>query len=273
MTVFQKVIKYLAVALALFLTVSIISGIFSIVGLFGTNVVGETAIGDMKTYSIASEIYDLDIEVNAADLCIKTGESFVIESNLKHLKIEEKDGRLLITDLVKNNFFGINTYKNAVLTIYIPAEVSFDRVDFLTGAGRLTVDRISAQAVNFVLGAGEASIGTLIAEKSAEIEGGAGRITISGGSLRNLEMDMGVGELNLTSALCGDCSLDMGIGKSNITLIGSSEDYRLDIEKGIGSVTVDGKPATDSDAGADASNRVEINGGIGAINVIFEEAE
>ena len=52
---------------------------------------------------------------------------------------------------------------------------------------------------------------------------------------------MGLGQLNLTSALTGDCNLDSGVGEMNVTLLGSKDDYELDIEKGIGNITVDGK--------------------------------
>ena len=97
-------------------------------------------------------------------------------------------------------------------------------------------------------------------------------MTVLGGALKNLDLDMGVGELNLTSAFSGDCKFDMGVGKSNVTLIGSRDDYTLDIEKGIGSVPVDGQDVSDFGSSGNGTNRVEISGGIGAINVSFEEA-
>ena len=105
----------------------------------------------------------------------------------------------------------------------------------------------------------------------ADIEGGAGRITVSGGAMEDLELEMGVGQLNLTSALTGNCKLDLGVGESNITLIGSKEDYKLDLEKGIGSITVDGTSVSDYGSSGNGANRVDISGGIGAIHVRFAE--
>ena len=68
MTTLQKVIKYLAIAFAIFLTVSIIGGILSAVGLFGGLFSSDAVFEEVKTYSVAADIHNLDIEINAADL-------------------------------------------------------------------------------------------------------------------------------------------------------------------------------------------------------------
>ena len=265
MTALQKVIKYLAVAFAIFLTVSIIGGILSAVGLLGGLFSSDTAIEDTKTYSVGAGIRILDVEINAADLSIKEGESFSVESNLKNLKVEEKGGLLTIRETRK--FAG--TYTGAVLTIYVPAGTVFDHVNLTTGAGRVTADRLTSDTLDFELGAGDVAITSLVAISSANIEGGAGRITISDGALEDLDLEMGVGQLNLTAALTGDCQLDLGVGESNITLIGDKDDYKLDLEKGIGSISVDGKNVSDYGNSGNGKNTVEINGGIGSIHIRF----
>lgn len=265
MTTLQKVIKYLAIAFAIFLTVSIVGGVLSAVGLFGGLFSSDAVLEDVKIYSVASEIHNLNIEINAADLFVKEGEAFAVESNLKHLKVEEKGGRLTVEETKR---FG-GTYNGAVLTVYIPAGTVLESVNLTTGAGRLTIDSLSSGTLDFELGAGEVSIASLIATKSVDIEGGAGRITIADGALKDLELEMGVGQLNLTSALTGNCKLDLGVGESNLTLIGNKDDYRLDLEKGIGNITVDGTSVTDYSSSGNGTNAVEINGGIGAINVKF----
>ena len=77
MTTLQKVIKYLAIAFAIFLTVSIIGGILSAVGLFGGLFSSDSVLEEVKTYSVAKDIHNLDIEINAADLYIKEGDAFL----------------------------------------------------------------------------------------------------------------------------------------------------------------------------------------------------
>ena len=274
MTTLQKVIKYLALAFAIFLTVSIVGGILSAVGLLGSLFSDDDAewgdvIGETKTYTVSSEISDLNIQINAADFYIKEGNGFSVESNLKNLEVDEKNGCLTLKDLTKIKLNGSNAYENAVLTIYVPAGMVFDNVNIKTGAGRFTVDSLSAATIGFELGAGDVTISKLIAEKSANIEGGAGRITISNGAIKDLALKMGMGQLNLTAALTGDSELELGVGESNITLLGSKDDYELDIEKGIGNITIDGKNVTDFGSSGNGANEVDIHGGVGAINVRF----
>ena len=276
MTTLQKVIKYLALAFAIFLTVSIVGGILSAVGLLGSLFSDDDAewgdvIGETKTYTVSSEISDLNIQINAADFYIKEGNGFSVESNLKNLEVDEKNGCLTLKDLTKIKLNGSNAYENAVLTIWVPVGTVFDNVNIKTGAGRFTVDSLSAATIGFELGAGDVTISKLIAEKSANIEGGAGRITISNGAIKDLALKMGMGQLNLTAALTGDSELELGVGESNITLLGSKDDYELDIEKGIGNITVDGKNVTDYGSSGNGANEVDIHGGVGAINVRFED--
>ena len=266
MTTLQKVIKYLAIAFAIFLTVAIVRGVIGAVGLVGDLFTEEAATEDMKTYSVTGQIRNLDIEINAADISVKEGNAFSVESNLKYLKVEEKGGVLTVKE--NRRFSGTNT--GAVLTVYVPAGTVFDNVNLTTGAGRVTVEKLQSGTLDFELGAGEVSVGFLSASRSADIEGGAGKITISNGVLKNLDLEMGMGQLNLVAALTGDCQLDLGVGETNITLIGKREDYRLELEKGLGSISVDGKEVTDFGSSGNGSNKVEINGGIGAIRVQFD---
>lgn len=266
MTTFQKVIKYLAMAFAIILSVSIFSGIVSAIGLFNGLFAGNGVAEEMKIYSDFSEIRNMDIQINAADVSIKEGKSFSVESNLKHLKVQDKGGLLTV---LENRTF-TEKYNYAVLTIYVPAGTVFDKVSLTTGAGRVQIESLSSNVLDFELGAGEVTVDALSAAKSAEIEGGAGKITISNGSLHNLDLDMGIGELNLTAVLQGRSDLNFGVGESNLTLIGSREDYRVDIEKGIGNISVDGKTVSDFGSSRNGENYVEIEGGIGAINVKFQ---
>lgn len=266
MTTFQKVLKYLAMAFAIFLAVSIIGGILSAVGLLGGFFGGDAVAEDMKTYAISADITDLVVEINAADFTVAQGESFCVESNLKHLTVSEENGVLTIRETNKFS----RTYTGAVLTLYIPQDAVFEKATVKTGAGRLTVDRLAAGTMALELGAGEVNIGTLVATSEVDIEGGAGKVTLSDGALHNLDLDMGVGQLNLTAALTGKSDLDLGVGESNITVIGNKDDYALDIEKGLGSVTIDGTSVSDVKVQGNGNNSIEISGGIGAINLKYQ---
>ena len=114
----QKIIKYIALALAIGLSVSIIGGIFGVIGLFGGFFGNDAVTEEMMFYGVKEDICSLNIEINAADITIKEGDTFSVESNLKNLRVTEKDKCLNIVQT--ENFRG--SYKGAVLTVTVPSE-------------------------------------------------------------------------------------------------------------------------------------------------------
>lgn len=75
---------------------------------------------------------------------------------------------------------------------------------------------------------------------------------------------------NKYEKLLGDSEFEFGVGESNITLIGNKEEYKVDIEKGIGSITIDGSVVTGTSSIGNGSNCIDIEGGVGAINLKFQ---
>lgn len=269
MTDFQKLIKYLAMGLAVLLAVSIIGGIVAAVGIFGGFLFGDGATGEMERYPLSGAVTSLDIQVRAAELTIEQGDTFAVESNIEGLKVKEKDGELKIEE-PKRLFHGDD---GAVLTITVPADTQFQQVQIDTGAGRLTVEALSARELELDLGAGAVRIGDLVVSEQAQIEGGAGQITIDQGAIRDLDLDMGVGKLTLTAALTGRCDLDLGVGETELTLLGTREDYTLDLEKGLGTIRVDGESVSDDGDLGNGPARVQISGGVGQIYVRFQDPD
>jgi len=267
MTAIQKVIKYSAIAFALFLTVSIIGGILSAVGVFGI-LFGESGVNDeITSYELSGNITSLEIDINAADFTIESSDSFSVESNLRHISVEEKNGVLVIKE---NKSFKGN-YKDPILKLCVPEDFTFDSVSVDTGAGRFTVDVLSASRLRLDLGAGEVSINELNATSEADIEGGAGKLTVLGGVLRNLDLEMGVGEMCITAEILGESDIEYGVGKAELTLLGGKEAYRLDVEKGIGSITVDGEDLGGDSVYGSGDNRIDVSGGIGSCRISFKD--
>lgn len=227
----------------------------------------DVVLDEIKTYVITSEIHSLDVQISAADFKIVSADEFFVESNLKFLSVSEKDGVLKIVDEAKSN----SNYSNATLTLYVPNGIVFNDVDIETGAAKMTVDTLSASSMELKLGAGDVRFESLNASSEVDIKGGAGQITIVNGTLNDLSLEMGMGELNLTAAVLGESDLKFGIGESNLTLIGSKDDYKVDIEKGLGNITVDGKTVTDFGSSGNGQNHIEIEGGVGTINLKFQE--
>lgn len=266
MTELQKGIKYAAMAFAILLAVSIIGSIVATVASLAGVFSGDGVADEVTTYSVSGNVESLEIDIRAAELTIREGETFRVESNLKHLKVKEEDGCLKITEKSSG---GINYY-GAVLTVYLPKGAVLEEAYLSTGAGQLTVERLAAEKLSLDLGAGEVVIRELVAAESCEINGGAGAVTVKNGSLHDLSMDMGVGQLTMTASLTGVSDLDMGVGETELTLLGGKESYRVKINKGVGSAEVDGKSASDGETFGNGENRVTIDGGVGSIEVEFE---
>ncbi|MGN0161054.1 MAG: DUF4097 family beta strand repeat-containing protein [Lachnospiraceae bacterium] len=268
MTAWQKTVKYLAIALAIFLSVSIISGICGGIASFSFVFGHRNGGGELTTYPVDGDVKELLIDISAADLSIKTGEGFRVESNNKYLTVTESDGKLMISEERKwfaSGSEGIHLY------IYIPANLKFDYAQVNAGAGSVKIEALSADVLELDLGAGEVQIDKLTAEKSARINGGAGELTIKDGLLHNMELDMGVGELNLTGRILGKSDLNYGIGEANMTLLGTKEEYRIELDKGIGEAKLEGKSMQDDSVYGSGDNRIDIDGGIGEIHITFSK--
>ena len=266
MTTLQKIVKYLAMAFAIFLSVSIISGICGALYTAAYYISGHPS-GEMTEQSVGSNYTSLKVDISASELEIKTGEEFALETNHKNLECKENGEVLEITE-TKPFFTVFNSGVKVILTV--PQGYVFDYADISTGAGSVRIDELLSNKLNIDLGAGELNAKRLDALFSAEIDGGAGSVTINGGKLNNADIDMGVGEFNLTSELTGKSSIDYGVGETNLVLIGTADDYRIELDKGIGEATLDGSKMGDDSVYGAGNNTIEIDGGVGELKIIFK---
>ncbi len=228
-----------------------------------------SVLGENKIYELWESYHTLDIEISAGNLELQLGDRFILDSNYSYLKVETKDGVLRIYDdlpaVHPTNFEGVK------ILLIIPKDHVFQTATVTTGAGVVQVQKLSAKQLEMKLGAGEVTIQELFAEHQSKITGGAGEITIRSGNLQNLDLDMGVGQLNLTAALTGKCTLDQGVGELNLTLMGRKQDYFLAVTKGLGDIRIDGESVANDSTFGIGDHKVTIHGGIGAINIAFDE--
>jgi autotransporter translocation and assembly factor TamB len=77
------------------------------------------------------------------------------------------------------------------------------------------------------------------------VDGGTGEIDITKSVLGGLKVEQGVGEFNFSGTINGDVEVDGGVGEINLNLTnpasdftGSGSKYKMDIDTGIGSNTV-----------------------------------
>ena len=136
----------------------------------------------------------------------------------------------------------------------------------------INLGKLSADKLCLDLGAGKTDIAKISAISSSRINGGAGELNISDGELANLDFDMGVGKVAIVSRLSGNCEADCGVGDLSLTLIGTQDDYRIDLDKGVGEAVIGGERASDGAVFGNGANSVDVDGGVGRIEIKFEES-
>lgn len=282
MTFWQKVIKYLAIAFAIFLIVNIIGVILSIIGVIGgiaffSNTitdVKEEIIQDQPNYSELPQVItdniqienitNLEIDVKYSTLEIKNGDTFKVESNDKNVTCTQRGNELIVKE-TGNNW--LNKKESNTIIIYIPANKEFNEIDFDTGAGDISIESLTTKDFSFSIGAGKVEINKLNVSNEAEIDGGAGKVDILSGEIRNLDLDMGIGEFNLNTKLLGNNNIEQGMGKLVIRLTDNMQNYTIKTVKGMGSITIDGEEAQNKATYGNGQNVINIEGGMGAIEI------
>ena len=266
----QKIIKYLAIAFALFLTFSIISGIgyafISIGNLFDSNKKSVTEKLEMIEIKEEDTISSLEIDVGGTNIIVKSGEVFQVQTDSKYIQVKQDHHKLSIQEK-ENSWF--SNGETADLIVSVPTEFIFREVSIEVGAGRLEIEELATNNLDLELGAGKVTIDKLNVFDQADIDSGAGEVEIRDGELSNLDLNMGVGKFTLNTKLSGNSTIDHGVGAFHLNLIGSKNDYQIHFNKGLGSVSLDGDEVVDNQTIGTGSNRLEIDGGVGKIDIHF----
>lgn len=276
MTTAQKIIKYLATAFAVFLIVSIISGVLSVfyalsavLGLKKVeNKVNEEK--DMINFEASNDVATVDIDVDFTNLIIKNGDYLRVETNNQNIDYKQDNQKLKIKEKT-HNWFAKNDEGN--LIVYIPENLKFEQVKINADAGKIHIENLNTEKLNLELGAGETEIENLIVTYNCKINSGAGKVSISSGKINDLKLDMGIGKFEISSEITGNSKVNAGIGNLNLDIKGIRENYTLKANKGIGNIKIDKKEISEDAVYGSGENAIKIEGGIGNIDVNFSEEE
>ena len=275
MTTAQKVIKYLATAFAVFLIITIISAILSGVyallsalGLIHTN--KDIVTENLKVISKkVKEVTTLKIDLAYTNLDIKTGDDFKVETNNSKITFEENNGSVKIKEENRNWLNNNNMSSN--LIIYIPEDmIAIDETKIQTGAGKINIEKLNTQRLYLELGAGDVYIENVIATGKTKIDGGVGKTELKSCEINNLKANLGMGEFTFSGKLTGKSKIDSSVGAINIDLIDNKNNYKIDVSKGLGNVTLDGQKLETDRVYGIGENYLDIDGGIGEIKIDFE---
>lgn len=264
MTSTQRIIKYLALAFALFLIVAILTTISKV----GKAIVSHTKsdsdkkIEDVYIWTEETIINDLNIDATAFNIEIKTGDSFRVESSKKNIKCYVEDNILKISE--KEHVVINSTPDRLIVTM--PEDVTLGKTKISNGAGTLKILSLKTKDLDFDLAAGSITIDYLESEK-AKIDSAAGKFTLKDGTIGKLDLDLAAGSATLTMALTADSKISAGVGELEVNLKGSKDDYALKLTKGVGTITVNGEKIKNDRVIGSGDTTLSITGGVGTIKV------
>lgn len=265
MTNVAKTIKYMAMALAIFLAVSIISGICYGVNLLSDTInneeVRDSDVKNTLQLPSAKIMSRMNIDVKRVNIYIKVDSDFGISTTNKYIKSKIDNDILYIYE---DNHSMLDKYAGD-LYIFIPQDYVFSDIDIENGVGMLEIDTMKTSKLSLDLGAGKAILKNIDVSSEMDIEGGAGTIEIIDSTISGLDLDMGAGKVMFSGYLRGDNKIDAGLGSLVINLY--DDEYTVSIDKGIGNAKYNGEEMKDDSLYGIGRNRISLNGGIGSIKI------
>ena len=275
MTTTQKIIKYLAIAFALFLVISIFSIIFGlsrkIISSINSDKKDSKLLEEYTTISNnVNNIESFKIDISNDDIEIKEGEKFEVKTNDPDVKFYHENSKVKIkTD--KTFSWHLSNSSRGTIIIYLPNEFNISELDLNLGAGKIDIDKIFVETLLMDLGAGTMTAKEINVYEKATINGGAGNINIYSGTINNLNLKLGAGNASIQSDLTGSNTLTTGVGKLNLGLSRSKDNYKFDISKGLGNIILNDFDVSEDILIGDGETKIKISGAVG--NIIINTAE
>ena len=275
MTTTQKIIKYLAIAFALFLVISIFSIIFGLSREIISSINSDKRDSKLlEEYTIISNnvnnIESFKIDISNDNIEIKEGEKFEVKTNDPDVKFYHENSIVKIkTD--KTFSWHLSNSSRGTIIIYLPNEFNITELDLNLGAGKIDIDKIFVETLLMDLGAGTMTAKEINVYEKATINGGAGNINIYSGTINNLNLKLGAGNASIESDLTGSNTLTTGVGKLNLGLSRSKDNYKFDISKGLGNIILNDFDVSEDILIGDGETKIKISGAVG--NIIINTAE
>ncbi len=275
----QRIIKYLAIAFAVFLAANIIFGIVtaavSILFVFD----GATLDSDLEETKVGSnfskiyqDITSIDLEVGVSKLYIKQGNEFKVEANnvASSFKVQNDNGTLIIKEKNKNNIFNMKK-ETSTIYIYIPKDTILNKAKISTGVGKSSIEYLNVKNLDLEIGVGDLSISNVTSSDTTDIDGGVGKVNINSCSFNNLDLDCGVGNFEIYSDITGNSKIDCGVGNFYLEVDRNIENYTIVAEVDLGSVKINGNKVNSEYKYGNGKNYLKIDGGIGNVDVKFSD--
>lgn len=263
MNVIQKLIKSFAYLLAFSIIFTLINGLLK-VGSLVINPKGYKVNKDsLKSIEIIKEsISEIDLKLESASIVFEEGNQLEVLSNGRKVKVTVDGNKLKINQDSKT----FSTRKTIdTVKIFLP-NMNINTLSIKQDIGNFNIKNVLVDNLNLKLGVGDYRFENIEVLKEGDFKFGVGKVSFLNSKLTLTDIEVGVGKFEFIGTVLEKLELSGGIGKTDITLTDSLDNYKLDVEKGIGKIKLNNEPIKDSIIG-NGPNVIEIDAGIGEINI------
>lgn len=280
MSAIQKLVKAIGMFIAVILSLGIIAGICIAAVQFsnrGKDLKYSSTVEGKGSYRVES-FDSIDVSSSVANIYIKPGDNYLVETENVTDKIEirvKNNGTLTISDDKKwYDLFGWFTHssyhKNSNIYITVPTNFKADSIDISVGTGNVSMEQIITDELDIDGGTGDV-YGKQIKVNQLSIDAGTGEIEFVDLVTGDTDINTGVGNVTMQGKFEGDTDIDGGTGNMDLTIDGKRTDFNLEVDGGLGSVYVNGKKTREIEEDTNAKKDMNVDGGVGDINLTFTE--
>lgn len=249
----QKVIKYCAMAFAIFLTVVILGSIITAVVGVTTGIAGVNALTreDKERISLSEE-YSLEeakllditsilVDCNA-EITVERGEVLSIKAFdvTNEYEIRQANGKFSIVqdrpDFNINFVWFDDVVVQEKVVVTIPEELCPEQIAIESGSGAVSVTEVAAENLTIDSGSGRVTIDKAEADRLL-VDSGSGRVALTNATFKNTELYTGSGGISVEDSELGELRLDSGSGTVRMERVVATD---ANVDTGSGKVSYAG---------------------------------
>lgn len=183
-------------------------------------------------------------------------------------------GDALYLKATRKGTLSSNAIWNSVITLYVPAEYRFEKMELEMGAGVLNADALNAEKIALKIGAGEVTIEKCISDE-LQVDVGAGAFSINDMFLKKLNCEVGMGDIALNGSLLGDAKMECAMGNISMMLSNDEKDFNYKLEAAMGNIDLGEQSysglAKEKEIDNGASRTLKLQCSMGNISVNFSD--
>ena len=216
------------------------------------------------------------IEINSEQLVINIieGDCYKIQGhNLYKVDYKIQGDKLIvtqdgITEEIRHKEKKL--LEKGIVNIYVPQNAALDTIKIHAGVGEINLDTLNVKMLDLTSGVGAVNIKNTTA-KNCFVEGGVGEVVARNVLTNCLDISSGVGNVDFEGSVEGDIIIEGGVGGLKLALKGKEDDYKFDINQGLGKIEINGVQRggligeVKDEGNNNAPYTMEIQGGLGTI--------